>query len=159
MSIAYLSDFSLSLSEMKFDMKDRPMSNENNQISVGIGSKIRGIEGIESFNYASDVAFFVFLGDEEGVDEKHTKWSESNLEFLNGTEHYFYANFTINFSLENELEVDGNGDPVIPGEISQSIMNSTEPYFRELLSNTFSRSAMATPPIPVQFWKNTYETE
>ncbi|MDT2725670.1 hypothetical protein [Lactococcus formosensis] len=159
MSITYLSDFSIALSEMKFDMRDRPTSNENNQISVGIGSKIRGIEEIESLSYATDVAFFVFLGDEEGVEEKQKNWSDNNLEFLNETEHYFYANFTVNFSLEQGLEVDENGELIILDELSQAVMNSTEPYFKELLSSTFSRSAMATPPVPVQFWKNIYETE
>lgn len=92
------------------------------------------------------------MGDD--IDELRKEINNELKEVLLNKSSYIYVNFEMVFKLQ-DLKKEGD----FTDEISDELLVLLEPYFKELVSNIFSRSSFPTPPIPHNYWRNDHEFE
>ncbi|MDT2898611.1 hypothetical protein [Lactococcus lactis] len=144
----------INLVELKFDMLKEPIPNDKDSFSMGIKKQIKKVKEIDSEErvYITNVIQTLFLGDD--IDELRKEINNELKEVLLNKSSYIYVNFEVVFKLQ-DLKKEGD----FTDEISDELLVLLEPYFKELVSNIFSRSSFPTPPIPHNYWRNDHEFE
>lgn len=135
----------VSLEELKFDMTGNLEGDESGSVEMNVGTRI-GKTGIEEGIGYTHAQLVLFIG--KGAQKRI---SENEVDY-NGTNNYFQASFLITFEIAEDFR-----NKISPDELqikaSDEILSLVEPYFKEIISNTFARSSYPTPQLQKKFWR------
>lgn len=138
------------LEELNFKMKTLPIPDENNALKMGIGVDINHLTKVDD-TYLVNCRYFLSIGndltEEKRLNLKHKDFKDRN--------NYLTVDYKMSFKVIDEsLLLDENEELSISNKLNTEIKAISEPYFKEIVNNIFSRSEFPTPPIPFKFWGN-----
>lgn len=130
------------LEDMAFKMKTLPLPDENHSLMMGIGIVTKYLKKVDDI-YQVNCILNLSIG-KELTDEtlKNSKYK------------IFRVDYKISFKVNDDsLLLDGNKKLTITSELNAELKALSEPYFKEIINNLFSRSEFPIPPIPLKFWR------
>ena len=102
--------------------------------------------------YQTNVLFVMLLGDDDNKHEVILSSLPVNLDKENS---YLYLNFKVTFEARDSINSYITEDtPInIEDKFSDELFIILEPFFRESITNLFSKAEFPLPPIPYHFWR------
>ena len=143
---------SVSLIENKFDLRKIPSPNKDGELTIGLGYSINGLKMNEEGVYQTNVLFVMLLGDDDNKHEVILSSLPVNLDKENS---FLYLNFKVTFEARDSINSYITEDtPInIEDKFSDELFIILEPFFRESITNLFSKAEFPLPPIPYHFWR------
>ena len=140
---------SVFLSQLKFDFKKRPTSDENHQFKMGVASRIGTLRKIGD-NYELNATLSIIVGNDVVTEMKN---QIDNDDFFKGRS-YFIADYKIMFdTIADNLVLKEDEASELNPELIEDVFTVLQPYFFELMNSTFSRSDFPAPPLDTYFWR------
>lgn len=127
-------------------MKKLPIPDENNELKLGIRISTKHLTKLDD-EYQVNCIFSLSIGNDL-ADEKNLDINSEDIK------NYLIIDYKMLFEVEDDsVLLDNEAKLVVSEELRTELKIISEPYFKEMVTNIFSRSEFPAPPIPYKFWR------